>query len=263
MGEQELWYDDRIFRFEDLVSSGEGRRFPEPTSAGDDSDLALLYTSGTMGKPKGVRLSHRSVIETAVLTGEAIAMSDADRVLVAVPLFAIFGFGVAVGAVAAGATLVLQEEFRAREAIRLIEGERVTVLHGVPTMYHLLMRDAAFERSRLRTLRTGIIAGGPVSEDLAAAFARGATCRSRTDSRRPDRRSPSRARATHPRSDRDRGATAPGRRSEGGGLRHRRAARPRGGRRDRRARPERDAGLCPHAGRDPALVHAGRVFPHR
>ena len=67
-------------RFEDLVSSGEGRRFPEPSSAGDDSDLALLYTSGTMGKPKGVRLSHRAVIETAVLTGDAIAMSAADRV---------------------------------------------------------------------------------------------------------------------------------------------------------------------------------------
>ena len=167
VGEQELWYDDRIFRFDDLVSSGEGRRFPESSSAGDDSDLALLYTSGTMGKPKGVRLSHRSVIETAVLTGDAIAMSDADRVLVALPLFTIFGFGVVVGAVAAGATLVLQEEFRAREAIRLMEVERVTILHGVPTMFHLLMRDATFERSRLRTLRSGIIAGGWVSQDLA------------------------------------------------------------------------------------------------
>ena len=36
VGEEELWYDDRIFRLEDLVSSGEGRRCPEPSSAGDD-----------------------------------------------------------------------------------------------------------------------------------------------------------------------------------------------------------------------------------
>src|SRR5689334_9732610 len=92
VGDEDLWYDDRIFRFEDLVSSGEGRRCPEPSSAGDDSDLALLYTSGTMGKPKGVRLSHRAVIETAVLTGDAITMSHTDRVLVALPLFTIFGF---------------------------------------------------------------------------------------------------------------------------------------------------------------------------
>jgi acyl-CoA synthetase (AMP-forming)/AMP-acid ligase II len=55
VGEEELWYDDRIFRYDDLVSSGEGRRIPEQSSAGDDSDLALLYTSGTMGEPKGVR----------------------------------------------------------------------------------------------------------------------------------------------------------------------------------------------------------------
>jgi fatty-acyl-CoA synthase len=167
VGDEALWYDDRIFRFEDLVSSGEGRLFPEPVSAGDASDLALLYTSGTMGKPKGVRLSHRAVIETAVMTGDAIAMGSHDRVLVALPLFTIFGFGVVVGALAVGATLVLEEEFHAREALRLIETERVTVLNGVPTMFHLLMRDATFDPSRLRSLRSGIIAGGSVSEDLA------------------------------------------------------------------------------------------------
>ena len=167
VGDEELWYDDRIFRFEDLVSSGDGRPLSEPSSAGDASDLALLYTSGTMGKPKGVRLSHRAVIETAVLTGDAIAMGPRDRVLVALPLFTIFGFGVVVSAVAVGATLVLEEEFHAREALRLLEAERITVLHGVPTMFHLLMRDATFNPSRLRTLRSGIIAGGSVSEDLA------------------------------------------------------------------------------------------------
>ena len=166
VGEEELWYDDRIVRFEDLVSSGEGRRIPEPSSAGDDSDLALLYTSGTMGKPKGVRLSHRAVIETAVLTGDAIGLGAADRILVALPLFTIFGFGVVAGAVAVGATLVLQDEFHARDAIRLVQAERVTVLNGVPTMFHLMMRDASFDRNHLRTLRGGVIAGGSVPADL-------------------------------------------------------------------------------------------------
>lgn len=90
VGDEALWYDDRIFRLEDLVSSGEGRGCPEPSSTGDDSDLTL----------------------------------------------------------------------------RLLEAERFTVLHGVPMMFHLLMRDATFNPTRLRTLRSGITAGGSVSEDM-------------------------------------------------------------------------------------------------
>jgi fatty-acyl-CoA synthase len=166
VGEEDLWYDDRIFQFEDLLSSGEGRPVPEPAAPDDASDLALLYTSGTMGKPKGVRLSHRALVETAVRTGEAIEIEPGDRVFAALPFFAIFGVGVALSALAVGATLVLQEEFDAVEALRLLEQERVTILHGVPTMFHLLMREPAFEPSRFPHLRTGIVAGSPVSEEL-------------------------------------------------------------------------------------------------
>jgi hypothetical protein len=55
-GVEELWCDDRIFRFEDLVSSTEGRRCHEPLSTGNESDPAQLYASGTMRKRRGVRL---------------------------------------------------------------------------------------------------------------------------------------------------------------------------------------------------------------
>jgi fatty-acyl-CoA synthase len=166
VGDEELWYDDRIFQFEDLVSSGEGREFPVPGAIDDDSDLAMLYTSGTMGKPKGVRLSHRTIVETAVRTGEALEMDPSDRVLVSVPLFTIFGFSIVVGTIAAGATLVLLDTFEPARAIALLEQEEITVMHGVPTMYNLIMRSPEFDATRFPHLRTGIIAGGPVNEDL-------------------------------------------------------------------------------------------------
>ena len=168
VGDEELWYDDRIFQFEDLLSKGEGRRAPAPAGVHDGSDLALLYTSGTMGKPKGVRLTHRAVMETALRSCEAVAVGPRDRVLAAVPFFAIFGFGVALGTLASGAALVLQPEFDAADALRLVEQERVTVLHGVPTIFHLLMREPAFDAARLRAagLRTGVIAGSPVTPEL-------------------------------------------------------------------------------------------------
>ena len=165
VGDEDLWYDDRIFQFEDLVSSGSGRAYPRP-EFDDDADLAVLYTSGTMGKPKGVRLSHAAVVENAVRSSEIVELSPDDRVLVAMPMFALFGFGVMVGTMAAGATLVIQSVSDPAGALALIADRSVTVLHGVPTLFHLLMRDEGFDRSRLRSLRTGVIAGSSVSEEL-------------------------------------------------------------------------------------------------
>ncbi|MEJ7809859.1 MAG: AMP-binding protein [Gemmatimonadaceae bacterium] len=172
VGQEELWYDDRIFQFEDLLSSGTGREPPPADGIVDTSTLAVLYTSGTMGKPKGVCLSHRNIVETAVRTGEALEMDATDRVLVAVPLFDIFGFSIVVGTLAAGATVVLQEKFDPAEAARLIEREEITVLHGVPTHYQLLMRDPAFDPSRFKHLRTGVVAGGAVGDDLVRRIRR-------------------------------------------------------------------------------------------
>src|SRR6478672_2732947 len=164
VGGEELWYDDRIFQFEDLLSSGTGRELP-PLIADDDSDLALMYTSGTMGKPKGVRLSNRAIVETAQQTGELLEMEPADRVFAMVPFFTTFGLSALVGALTAGATLVLQDEFDASGAVALLQRERVTVMYGVPTMYQLLMRTPDFDPAAFPRLRTGIVAGA-VSEEL-------------------------------------------------------------------------------------------------
>ena len=166
VGDEDLWYDDRIFQFEDLVSSGSGRVVPALADIDDGQDLAVVYTSGTMGKPKGVRLSHHALVENAVRTAEILELSPEDRVLAAVPFFAIYGFSMMVGTLAAGATLVLQPTFDAASALALMASQQVSVVHGVPTQFHLFMREEAFDPSRLRSLRTGIIAGSSVSEEL-------------------------------------------------------------------------------------------------
>jgi fatty-acyl-CoA synthase len=166
VGREDLWYDDRIFQFEDLLSKGEGRAVSHPDGVDDASDLAIIYTSGTTGKPKGVRLSHRAVVETALRTGEALEVEPSDRVLALVPLFTAFGLGAAVGTVAAGAVLVLHPEMDAGVALRTIERDEVTVLHAVPTLFHLLMREPTFDPARLRRLRTGVIAGSPAPDEL-------------------------------------------------------------------------------------------------
>ncbi len=166
VGDEDLWYDDRIFQYEDVISRGAGRPVPPQEAMDDARDLAVMYTSGTMGKPKGVQLSHRALVENAVRTVEVLGMSPEDRVLALVPFFASFGFSMMVGTLAAGATLVLLPTFEAADALDLLEAERVSVLHGVPTQFHLLQREVAFDPSRLRTVRTGLLAGSAVSEEL-------------------------------------------------------------------------------------------------
>ncbi|MDP2471778.1 MAG: class I adenylate-forming enzyme family protein, partial [Candidatus Palauibacterales bacterium] len=64
VGEEDLWYDDRIFQFEDLVSAGRGHALiPQPVDAEDP--FAILFTAGTSTKYKGVVQSHRSMLWAA------------------------------------------------------------------------------------------------------------------------------------------------------------------------------------------------------
>jgi fatty-acyl-CoA synthase len=166
VGDEDQWYDDRIFQFEALVSRGVSATGPATEQADDTCDLAVVYTSGTMGKPKGVQLSHRALVENAVRTADILALSPEDRVLAAVPFSAVFGLNAMLGTMARGATLVLQPAFDAAGALALIASAKVTVLYGVPTQYHLLMREETFDPSTLGSLRTGLMAGSSVAEAL-------------------------------------------------------------------------------------------------
>ena len=167
VGEEDLWYDDRVFQFEDLVSAGRGRALIAQEVAPSDP-FAILFTAGTSTKYKGVVQSHESLLRTAGATAAGLGMTDSDRTLCIVPLFNIFGLGVALlTSIVAGSGLVLQESFDVDGALGLIESARPTILHGVPTMFVMLLRDAGIESADLSSLRAGLIAGAPVSPELA------------------------------------------------------------------------------------------------
>jgi fatty-acyl-CoA synthase len=167
VGEEDLWYDDRIYQFEDLLSSGEGRLYPRAEVSPDDDPFAILYTSGTMGKPKGVTLTHTSLLHTAAATCDLLGMNADDVVSGVTTLYNVFGLGPGMlGTAIAGASLVLEESPSPETVLDLIEQERVTVHHGTPTTFVRELRELAERPRTFPRLRTGVVAGAPVSEDL-------------------------------------------------------------------------------------------------
>jgi fatty-acyl-CoA synthase len=165
VGAEDLWLEDRLAVYADLVSRGARRA--APAAGRDPAAIAVvLPTSGTTGKPKGVCLSHRAAVTNAAATAAVLGLGPDDRVLLTVPAFTVFGTTVVLQTLLAGGTLVLLERFTPAEAVRLMGAHGVTVCHGVPTTFALLLGEAGFTRSGLPTLRTGLVAGGPVAPAL-------------------------------------------------------------------------------------------------
>ena len=167
VGEEDLWYDDRIFQFEDLLSAGGGRDYSAPAQDPAEDLFAILYTSGTTGKPKGVELTHSNILHAAAGTAEAVGLGEGDRVVGVTALFHVFGIGPGIlGSLLAGATLILQDSPGAHETLDLIEKHRVTVHYGVPTLFVTELQELDRRRRDVSSLRVGVAAGAPVAADL-------------------------------------------------------------------------------------------------
>lgn len=133
-----------------------------------DDDATIMYTSGSTGAPKGVLSSHRNII--SALYSWVFGKEATDRlrpelaepnpefqpaILSNVPLFHVTGchaqFLVSFLYLR---KFVMMYKWNAEKALELIEQERISVLHGVPTMTWEVMQSPMFEKTDLRSLRT-------------------------------------------------------------------------------------------------------------
>jgi len=167
VGEEDLWYDDRIFQWEDLVSAGQGRDYPTPDLVPENDPFALFYTSGTTGKPKAVSLSHGNLVHAAAGTADALRLVPEDRVAGVAALFNVFGMGPGVlGSLLAGSSLVLADPLDGGRLLDLIEAHRVTVQYGIPTLFVTQLREQRARPRDVSSLRAALIAGAPVRDEL-------------------------------------------------------------------------------------------------
>lgn len=129
--------------------------------ADDDDALNILYTSGTTGVPKGVMLTHKNLARTAKILAEMRGKSDPRTVVIGVlPLYHIYGITSVMNvSMYLGLTLELFSHFEPEKVIQVAEGEEVTVLFAVPTMYNRLIQYA-YENPPKRSSLKFCISGG-------------------------------------------------------------------------------------------------------
>tara|TARA_R110001592_G_scaffold126336_1_gene337462 strand:- start:85514 stop:87115 length:1602 start_codon:yes stop_codon:yes gene_type:complete len=118
-----------------------------------DTDMvAILYTSGSSGKPKGVVLSHRNMVAGARSVASYLGNAPEDRILAVLPLSFDAGLSQLTTAFSVGASAVLMDYLLPRDVIRAVGRYRVTGLGAVPTLWNQLVGldwpDAAVETLR-------------------------------------------------------------------------------------------------------------------
>ena len=141
-----------------------------------DDTVLLMYTSGTTGFPKGVMHSH-NILRITTDSINRMGMTPNDVVLMYLPLFHAFGlYEGALMFLQAGSRMVLTETFEAGEALRLIEQERVTMLHGFDTHFYDLTSHPDCVGTDRSSLRTGLFASGMASSVPVARRAQDLLC---------------------------------------------------------------------------------------
>jgi fatty-acyl-CoA synthase len=130
---------------------------------GFDDPVNIQFTSGTTGTPKGATLTHHNIINNGYFIGEAMRLTEQDRLCIPVPFYHCFGMVLGnLACVTHGACMVIPGEgFDALATLETVEAERCTGLHGVPTMFIAELEHPQFHRFDLSSLRTGIMAGSP------------------------------------------------------------------------------------------------------
>ena len=136
---------------------------PELPELHCDEPISIQYTSGTTGRPKGVTLSHRNMLNNAGSVGTLLGYTEWDRICVPVPFYHCFGMVVGnLAALAHGACVVIPAPgFDAAATLHAVAVERATSLYGVPTMFIAELGLPDLARYDLSSLRTGMMGATP------------------------------------------------------------------------------------------------------
>ncbi len=138
----------------------------------EEEVAAILYTSGTTGRPKGAMITHLGLVHSAMIYETCMGLTPADRSVVTVPLSHVTGLTASlVAMLRAAGTLIIAPPFKADTFLELVAAERMTHTVMVPAMYNLCLMHPAMASADLSAWRVGGYGGAPMPEISIARLA--------------------------------------------------------------------------------------------
>ncbi|AQL41568.1 o-succinylbenzoate--CoA ligase [Halorientalis sp. IM1011] len=137
----------------------------EPASLTADTEQLIMFTSGTTGRPKGVRLTVGNLVASATASAFRLGVSPGDRWLCCLPTYHMGGLAPVVRSALYGSTVAIQREFDAEATAAVLDEYGITGVSLVPTMLSRLL-DAGW--SPAESLRFVLLGGAPATDELLA-----------------------------------------------------------------------------------------------
>ncbi|HZG71277.1 MAG TPA: fatty acid--CoA ligase [Chondromyces sp.] len=132
-----------------------------------ESDLyAIMYTSGTTGRPKGVLHRHRDMAEQSYICTGVMKLNPKDRGLVTAPMFHCAELHCTfLPRVHVGAANIILHQFNAKKVLEIIEQEKITTFFAAPTMWNMILQEKV-EEYDIQSLRLGLYGAAPMAPVL-------------------------------------------------------------------------------------------------
>ena len=158
------------WQYEAALETVDGGRRQMPSRDRTDT-WGLLYTSGTTGRPKGVRQTFDMVLYNYLNIGTLIDLTSADITLNVLPFFHTGGLNLYTNpTLIVGGTALVQPEFDPNRTLEILE-DRATVFFGVPAIYRALYDHPDFEGTDLSAVRSWSTGGAPMPPALIESYA--------------------------------------------------------------------------------------------
>lgn len=147
--------------------------FPTNNHFTAEEPLAIIYTGGTTGKPKGAVLSHQSIFWNAMNTVVSWNLTSRDVTITYMPLFHTGGLNaLSIPLLLSGGKVILAREFRPDEAVNRIIEYQCSIVLFVPTMYHMMIQTEAFKKQSFAPQLIFLSGGAPCPLEIYEEFQR-------------------------------------------------------------------------------------------